>query len=52
MVRGTRVPSGGGVVAIEMAGVTMLQPRKIGKSELPLSLKAKLSSLANSARMV
>jgi hypothetical protein len=52
MVRGTGVPFGCGVVAMGMAGVTTLQPREMGKPELPLSLEAKSSSLADSSKMV
>jgi hypothetical protein len=51
MVRGAEVPSGGGVVVMGMAGVTMFQPREIGKPELPPSLEVELSSLADSSRM-
>jgi hypothetical protein len=46
------VPFGCGVVAMGMAGVTTLQPREMGKPELPLSLEAKSSSLADSSKMV
>jgi hypothetical protein len=51
MVRGTGVPSGGGVVVMGMAGVTMLQPREMGKSELSPSLEVELSSPVDSSRM-
>jgi hypothetical protein len=45
------VPSDAGVIAMGTVEVTMLQPREIGKVELPPSLEVKLSSPADSLRM-
>jgi hypothetical protein len=51
MVKGTRVPSSGSVVAMGMVGVTTLQPREMRKPELPPLLEVESSSLMNSSRM-
>jgi hypothetical protein len=51
MVIGTRVPSGGGVVAMGMVGITTLQSREMGKPELPPSLEVESSSPADSLRI-
>jgi hypothetical protein len=52
MVRGTRVPSDGGVVLMGTVGVTMLHPREMGKLELPPPLEVVSSSSADSLRIV
>jgi hypothetical protein len=51
MVIGTRVPSGGGVVAMGMVGITTLQSREMGKPELPPSLEVESSSPVDSLRI-
>jgi hypothetical protein len=52
MIRGTGVPSGGGVVVMGTIGVTILHPREIGKLELPPLLEVVSPSLVDSSRMV
>jgi hypothetical protein len=51
MVRGAKVPFDGGVVTMGTVGVTMLQPKEVGKLVLPPSLEVESSSLADSSRM-
>jgi hypothetical protein len=51
MVIGTRVPSGGGVLAMGMVGITTLQSREMGKPELPSSLEVESSSPVDSLRI-
>jgi hypothetical protein len=52
MVRGTKVPSDGGVVVMGTVGVTMFHPQEMGKPELPPPLEAVLPSLVDSSRMI
>jgi hypothetical protein len=52
IVRGTRVPSGSGVVVMETVEVTTLHPRKMGKLELPPLLEAVSPLSVGSLRIV
>jgi hypothetical protein len=52
MIRGTRMPSDGGVVVMGMVGVTTLHPQETGKMELPPPLEAVSSPSVDSSRIV
>jgi hypothetical protein len=52
MVRGIRILSDGGMVVIEIVGVTMLHSREIGKPELLPLLEVVWPSSVDSTRIV